>query len=145
MLIFSHVNMKIKFQINQLKEVSVNVKKNINTNIVLISGEMGVGKTTLIKEIFLSLNVIDNVSSPTFSIVNEYKIKGSSVFHFDFYRIENEFEALDIGVEDYISQNNWCFLEWAEKIPNLIPSNVNYINFKHSDDSSRTIEIDLNE
>ena len=137
--------MKIKFQINQLKEVSVNVKKNINTNIVLISGEMGVGKTTLIKEIFLSLNVIDNVSSPTFSIVNEYNANGSTVFHFDFYRIENEYEALDIGVEDYMSQNNWCFLEWAEKIPNLIPNNVNYINFKESEDDTRTIEIDINE
>ena len=71
MLIFSHVNMKIKFQINQLKEVAEDVKKDINTNIVLISGEMGVGKTTLIKEVFLSMDVIDNVSSPTFSIINE--------------------------------------------------------------------------
>ena len=72
MLIFSHVNMKIKFQINQLKEVSVNVKEKIKTNIVLISGEMGVGKTTLIKEVLLSMKVMVNVSSPTFSIINEY-------------------------------------------------------------------------
>jgi tRNA threonylcarbamoyladenosine biosynthesis protein TsaE len=73
------------------------------------------------------------------------KLNGSTIFHFDFYRIENEFEALDIGVEDYMSKNNWCFLEWAEKIPNLIPSNINYINFKLSDGNNRTIEIDLNE
>ena len=72
MLIFSDTNMKIKFQLNQLSAVSDDVKKNINKNIVLISGEMGAGKTTLIKEILKSMNVIDNVSSPTFSIINEY-------------------------------------------------------------------------
>jgi tRNA threonylcarbamoyladenosine biosynthesis protein TsaE len=106
---------------------------------------MGSGKTTLIKALVNRLGSTDNVSSPTFSIVNEYKLNGSTIFHFDFYRIENEFEALDIGVEDYMSKNNWCFLEWAEKIPNLIPSNINYINFKLSDGNNRTIEIDLNE
>ena len=132
----------------QLKDINLAIDfilKNITSKTLLFNGVMGSGKTTLIKALVYRLGSKDNVSSPTFSIVNEYKIKGSNVFHFDFYRIENEFEALDIGVEDYISQNNWCFLEWAEKIPNLIPSNVNYINFKHSDDSSRTIEIDLNE
>ena len=106
---------------------------------------MGSGKITLIKALVNRLGSTDNVSSPTFSIVNEYNANGSTVFHFDFYRIENEYEALDIGVEDYISQNNWCFLEWAEKIPNLIPNNVNYINFKESEDHIRTIEIDINE
>jgi tRNA threonylcarbamoyladenosine biosynthesis protein TsaE len=91
------------------------------------------------------LGCTDNVSSPTFSIVNEYKLKGSTIYHFDFYRIENEFEALDIGLEDYISKNNWCLIEWSEKIPNLIPSNVNYINFKVLKDNTRTIELNLNE
>ena len=99
MLIFSHVNMKIKFQINQLKEVSVNVKEKIKTNIVLISGEMGVGKTTLIKEVLLSMKVIENVSSPTFSIINEY-ITGQNkiVYHMDLYRIKNISEIEGIGL-----------------------------------------------
>ena len=90
MLIFSHHNMKIKFQINKLKETSVIVKEKIKTNIVLLSGEMGVGKTTLIKEIFLSMNVLDNVSSPTFSIINEY-ITGQNkiVYHMDMKRIKS--------------------------------------------------------
>ena len=103
MLIFSHVNMKIKFQINQLKEVSVNVKEKIKTNIVLISGEMGVGKTTLIKEVLLSMKVIENVSSPTFSIINEY-ITGQNkiVYHMDLYRIKNISEIEGIGLFEYL-------------------------------------------
>ena len=131
-----------------LKDISLAVDfiiKNTTSKTLLFNGVMGSGKTTLIKALVNRLGSTDNVSSPTFSIVNEYKLNGSTIFHFDFYRIENEFEALDIGVEDYMSNNNWCFLEWAEKIPNLIHSNINYINFKLSDGNNRTIEIDLNE
>ena len=124
MLIFSHVNMKIKFQINQLKEVSVNVKKNINTNIVLISGEMGVGKTTLIKEIFLSMKVIDNVSSPTFSIINEYRTNQNKVvYHMDLYRLKNITEIDDIGLFEYLESGNLCIIEWGDIIEKLIHSN----------------------
>ena len=123
MLIFSHVNMKIKFQINQLKEVSVNVKKNINTNIVLISGEMGVGKTTLIKEIFLSMNVTDNVSSPTFSIINEYRTNQNKVlYHMDLYRLKNISEIEDIGLFEYLESGNLCIIEWGDMIEELIDS-----------------------
>ena len=124
MLIFSHVNMNIKFQINQLKEVSVNVKKNINTNIVLISGEMGVGKTTLIKEIFLSMKVIDNVSSPTFSIINEYRTNQNKVvYHMDLYRLKNITEIEDIGLFEYLESGNLCIIEWGDIIEKLIHSN----------------------
>ncbi len=124
MLIFSHVNMKIKFQINQLKEVSVSVKKNINTNIVLISGEMGVGKTTLIKEIFLSMKVIDNVSSPTFSIINEYRTNQNKVvYHMDLYRLKNITEIDDIGLFEYLESGNLCIIEWGDIIEKLIHSN----------------------
>lgn len=123
MLIFSHVNMKIKFQINQLKEVSTNVKKNINTNIVLISGEMGVGKTTLIKEIFLSMNVTDNVSSPTFSIINEYRTNQNKVvYHMDLYRLKNISEIEDIGLFEYLESGNLCIIEWGDMIEELIDS-----------------------
>lgn len=123
MLIFSHVNMKIKFQINQLKEVSTNIKKNINTNIVLISGEMGVGKTTLIKEIFLSMNVTDNVSSPTFSIINEYRTNQNKVvYHMDLYRLKNISEIEDIGLFEYLESGNLCIIEWGDMIEELIDS-----------------------
>ena len=116
--------MKIKFQINQLKEVSVSVKKNINTNIVLISGEMGVGKTTLIKEIFLSMKVIDNVSSPTFSIINEYRTNQNKVvYHMDIYRLKNITEIEDIGLFEYLESGNLCIIEWGDIIEKLIHSN----------------------
>ena len=132
----------------QLKDINLAIDfilKNITSKTLLFNGAMGSGKTTIIKSLVNRLGSTDNVSSPTFSIVNEYKLKESTVYHFDFYRIENESEALDIGVEDYISKNNWCFLEWSEKIPNLIPINVNYINFKVLKDNTRTIEVNLNE
>ena len=123
MLIFSHVNMKIKFQINQLKEVSVNVKEKIKTNIVLISGEMGVGKTTLIKEVLLSMKVIENVSSPTFSVINEY-ITGQNkiVYHMDLYRIKNISEIVGIGLFEYLESGNLCIIEWGDMIEKLIDS-----------------------
>ena len=132
----------------QLKDTNLAIDfilKNITSKTLLFNGVMGSGKTTLIKSLVNKLGSKDIVSSPTFSIVNEYRLKRSTIYHFDFYRIKNEIEALDIGLEDYMSQNKWCLLEWSEKIPNLIPSNVNCINFNVLDDNSRTIEIDLNE
>ena len=115
--------MKIKFQINQLKEVSVNVKEKIKTNIVLISGEMGVGKTTLIKEILISMKVIENVSSPTFSIINEY-ITGQNkiVYHMDLYRIKNISEIEGIGLFEYLESGNLCIIEWGDMIEKIIDS-----------------------
>lgn len=136
---------KIKYKLENI-ELAVNfILSNINTRFLLFNGTMGSGKTTLIKAIVTKLGSTDNVSSPTFSLVNEYKINNSIAYHFDFYRIENELEALDIGIEEYFLKDSWCFMEWSEKIPNLIPDNVNYINFKVLDDDNRTIEIDLNE
>ena len=139
------MNKIINYNLEDISLAADFILKNATCKTLIFNGVMGSGKTTLIKALVNRLGSTDNVSSPTFSIVNEYNANGSTVFHFDFYRIENEYEALDIGVEDYMSQNNWCFLEWAEKIPNLIPNNVNYINFKESEDDTRTIEIDLNE
>ena len=87
--------------------------------------EMGVGKTTLIKELSLQLGVNDVVSSPTFSIVNEYLTKENcKIYHFDFYRLEDEQEAFDMGYEEYFFSDAYCFIEWPEKIPNLIEDDV---------------------
>ena len=85
-------------------------------------GEMGAGKTTFIRYICKNLGINENVSSPTFSIVNEYNdLKGNKVFHFDFYRIKNEQEAVDIGCGEYFQSNSLCLIEWPEKILNLLP------------------------
>ena len=85
-------------------------------------GELGAGKTTLIKEMCRILGAIDSGSSPTFSLINEYDAGfGKTLYHFDLYRLKNENEIYDIGYEDYIFSNNYCFIEWPEKIAHLLP------------------------
>lgn len=93
--------------------------------IVLFKGEMGAGKTTLIKALCRQLNVTDNVSSPTFSIVNEYHSANEVIYHFDFYRINNLREVYDMGYEEYFFSGHRCFVEWPEKIEGII--NFDYI------------------
>ena len=91
---------------------------------IVFFGEMGVGKTTLIKSICKALNVQDVVTSPTFSVVNEYQNKdGDSLYHFDFYRIKNQEELFDLGLEEYIYSDNYCFIEWPEKAEGLLSDN----------------------
>lgn len=117
-----------------------------NDTIWIVDGQMGAGKTTLIKEICELLGVVDNVSSPTFSIVNEYLTElGKSIYHFDFYRLKNEQEAMDIGIEEYFDTDNLCFLEWASKIPTLIPSQNIHIKIEVLPDNQRVIKLNRNE
>ncbi len=93
-----------------------------DTPVWLFEGNMGVGKTTLIKAICQQWQVSNHVQSPTFSLVNEYiTATGQTVYHFDFYRIKNEYEALDMGVEEYFDSGNYCLVEWPSKIENLLP------------------------
>ncbi len=93
--------------------------------VLLFYGEMGVGKTTFIKVLCERLKVIDTTNSPTFSIVNEYLTAvGETVYHFDFYRLKNEMEAMDMGYEEYLYSGAFCFIEWPDKISNLLPPNA---------------------
>ena len=109
----------------------------------LVFGEMGVGKTTLIKALSLHLGVQDVVSSPTFSIVNEYITqKKEKIYHFDFYRIKDEEEAFDLGYEEYFLSSAFCFVEWPEKVPNLIEDNMVKI-FMHIEKEKRVIEVKI--
>lgn len=88
----------------------------------IFEGELGAGKTTLIKAICEQLQVVDTVSSPSFAIVNEYVTdQGNAVYHFDFYRLKHESEAADIGVDEYFYSGEFCFIEWPAKIPSLLP------------------------
>jgi tRNA threonylcarbamoyladenosine biosynthesis protein TsaE len=108
---------------SRLSDITDEILNFANSNLFLLYGKMGVGKTTVIKSFCSSLNVIDIVSSPTFSIVNEYKtLEESSVFHFDFFRTNNKNEIFDIGYEEYIFSSSYCFIEWPEIIEELLPT-----------------------
>jgi len=134
--------LKQTYQLADIKQISETIISYIaSPKTLLFYGDMGVGKTTLIKEIAKLLGVTDATSSPTFSLVNEYQGNNSKVFHFDFYRIETEEEVYDIGIEDYFYQNAWCLVEWPNKIPNLIPQDAVVIQLNENLDGSRSIEI----
>ena len=112
--------------LEELNSVSKQILEYTSTHKKFVFyGEMGVGKTTLIKFLSLHLGVTDMVSSPTFSIVNEYLTnKDDKIYHFDFFRIEDEQEAYDLGYEEYFFSNAYCFVEWPEKITNLIEDDM---------------------
>ena len=134
--------MKITFTHNELFEVAQRILKHATSRIFLFYGPMGVGKTTLIKEITKQLSARELTSSPTFSIVNEYEIPDGLVYHFDFYRIEDPREALDLGFEDYLYSGEYVFIEWPEKISGLLPEDVLKIQLKVNENGSRSVIID---
>jgi tRNA threonylcarbamoyladenosine biosynthesis protein TsaE len=111
--------------INNLTEIPAAAKelvKSFHGKVIAFYGEMGVGKTTLIKAICEEMSVSSIVSSPTFSIVNEYHtVKDEKIYHFDFYRIQSIDEAYDLGYEEYFYSKNHCLIEWPEKIGELLP------------------------
>lgn len=111
--------------------------------VVVFRGEMGAGKTTLIREIAARLGVSDTVTSPTFAIVNQYKGAGDrNIYHFDFYRINDIREAYDFGYEEYFFSGDLCLVEWPEKIEQLLPDNVVTVRITVDDETSRTFEIE---
>jgi len=116
-----------------------------NQKVWLFHGDMGAGKTTLIKKICADLGVLDTMSSPTFTLVNEYLTRnGEKIFHFDFYRLKNEFEAVEIGVEEYFYSGHYCFIEWPNKIQSLLPTERLEIEIITEDPEHRTIEVTVN-
>ncbi len=110
--------------------------------IFLFYGDMGAGKTTLIKELCIALGSQDNITSPTFAIVNEYIGAGSNIYHFDFYRLKNQSEALDLGSDEYFYSGNYCFIEWPEKIPDILPDKFVRVSIQALGDNSRQITLD---
>ena len=116
---------------------------NKKSNIFTFEGEMGVGKTALIKIILKHLKVKDLVKSPTFSIVNEYLTSENKIiYHFDFFRIKDKIEVINIGFEDYLDSSNYCFIEWPNNIKNLLPNDINKIKMEYISETKRKIIID---
>ena len=112
-----------------------------NNRVFVFYGEMGAGKTTLIKSLCKALGTADNIASPTFAIVNEYRAP-TTIYHFDFYRLKKETEALDMGFEEYLYSGNYCFIEWPERIPELLPDHYISISIKVVDNGGRYITVE---
>ncbi|MBK5214132.1 MAG: tRNA (adenosine(37)-N6)-threonylcarbamoyltransferase complex ATPase subunit type 1 TsaE [Flavobacteriaceae bacterium] len=133
--------MEITYTQNEIPGVAKKILSASDGKIFLLFGKMGVGKTTLIKEIVKQLGVKDVSGSPTFSIVNEYETEKDIVYHFDFYRIAKIDEAYDMGLEDYLFSGNYIFIEWPEKIIQLLPKDANNLYIIKNTDGSRTLRL----
>ncbi|MBV6646256.1 MAG: tRNA (adenosine(37)-N6)-threonylcarbamoyltransferase complex ATPase subunit type 1 TsaE [Cyclobacteriaceae bacterium] len=136
--------MELLSELESLTKVASEIIGFSDCKVFVFHGEMGAGKTTLIKELCSHLGVSEGMSSPTFSIVNEYLGgRGEPVYHFDFYRINDVSEALDIGAEDYFFSGNYCFIEWPDRVVELLPNDFVEININLVDEIRRMLSITL--
>ncbi len=133
--------LSLNFNLSTIDTVANTVLKALQTKTVLFYGDMGVGKTTFINALVKALGGKDNTTSPTFSLVNEYCVQNDLVYHFDFYRIENEIEVLDIGIEDYFYSGHWNFIEWPNKIKTHLPLEADILKLKLIKNNLRQISI----
>ena len=133
--------LEIEYQIKDIETIANRILEFSNSKILLFYGEMGVGKTTLIKTLVKLLGSNDEVSSPTFSIVNEYLGKDCSIYHFDLFRMTNEEEVLNFGFEDYLDNQHWVFVEWPEIALHLLMAEYNVITMSSINDNSRTLRL----
>ena len=134
-----------KAEIKSLSEINHIASRFIQAfpadRIFAIYGKMGAGKTTFIKALCEEMKVLDNVTSPTFALINEYKTEnGNTIFHFDFYRIKSLDEAYDFGYEDYFYSGDYCFIEWPELIESLLPSIAIKVLISEGEEGKRIIE-----
>jgi tRNA threonylcarbamoyladenosine biosynthesis protein TsaE len=132
--------MILKYSLKDIDKIARKLLEESKTKTILFKGEMGSGKTTLISAMVKILGGKSKASSPTFSIVNEYKVKFDIVYHFDFYRIKNQIEALDIGIEDYFYSSHWNFVEWPDKIKPLLPNNTTTVKLSILSNQERELE-----
>lgn len=131
--------MEINYKLADIEEVAKQLIENLKTKTWLFYGNMGVGKTTLIKAIVKQLGCNDEVSSPTFSIINEYEINNDKIFHFDLYRIKDLEEAYNFGIEDYLDSNHYIFIEWPAKIESILTDELDKISIEIVSEENRKL------
>jgi len=137
--------MKIIYQLSEIDSVAATVISNTQSNLLLFNGEMGVGKTTLIKALIKQLGSNETAVSPTFSIVNEYRtIENKKIYHFDLYRLEKSEEVFQLGFEEYLSEGDWIFIEWPKLITAFLPEKRATIEIKEQRGQDRTLELKSN-
>lgn len=134
--------MKINYKLNDVEYVAQELIKNVRSKTLLFYGDMGAGKTTLISAIVKVLGSLDEVSSPTFSIVNEYKTETDRIYHFDMYRIENIEEAYNFGIEDYLDSESWKLIEWPEEIEAILFDDFDKIYLELDTSNNRVLTIE---
>ncbi len=137
--------MVVEFMLSGIDEaVSAIISASESRPVIALEGQMGAGKTTLITAVCRKLGVVDSISSPTFSIINEYRTdKNEVIYHMDLYRLNSEKEAVNAGVEDCLYSGNRCFVEWPERIPEIFPPNVLRCKLSIGANSERRLEINL--
>ncbi|MCL5127835.1 MULTISPECIES: tRNA (adenosine(37)-N6)-threonylcarbamoyltransferase complex ATPase subunit type 1 TsaE [unclassified Algibacter] len=134
--------MNITYTIDEVEQVANKLILQATSRTLLFYGDMGVGKTTLIKAIVKGLGSKDDVSSPTFSIVNEYELKDEKIFHFDLYRINDLEEAYNFGIEDYLDSDNWIIIEWPDVIEPILSGNECIIKLSIQSENMRQLIAD---
>ncbi|MBB3122914.1 tRNA threonylcarbamoyladenosine biosynthesis protein TsaE [Mesoflavibacter sabulilitoris] len=133
--------MNFTYTLDQLEEASNFVLKNAKSKIILFDGEMGSGKTTLIKKLVKQLGSQDTVSSPTFSLVNEYETNDNIIYHFDLYRVNEEEELYNFGIETYIYSDKYVFVEWPDLLKTMLQEEYTVLSFITTNNSSRQIKL----
>ncbi|WP_340198680.1 tRNA (adenosine(37)-N6)-threonylcarbamoyltransferase complex ATPase subunit type 1 TsaE [Ascidiimonas sp. W6] len=133
--------MTLQYSLEQLDNIATIILENTAHKTILFYGQMGSGKTTLIKALVKTLGVVHEATSPTFSLVNEYQNSESKIFHFDLYRIQSLEEALDFGIDEYLDQNAWIFIEWPEKIEPLLSGKETKVTLEQLPYNKRNLQL----
>ena len=134
-----NIRVKNEGELNAAASELLKFAENVKT--FLFEGDMGAGKTTLIKSLCSELGIKEMASSPTYSIVNEYEYTNGKIYHFDFFRIRTQNEAFDIGFEEYLASGEFCFIEWPQKISDLWPQHYLLITISEVESGLRNIEV----
>ncbi|WP_229719413.1 tRNA (adenosine(37)-N6)-threonylcarbamoyltransferase complex ATPase subunit type 1 TsaE [Winogradskyella schleiferi] len=132
------------YHLKDIDAIAASVLEHVDSKTLLFNGGMGAGKTTFINALLKAMQSSDVATSPTFSIVNEYALPDDKVYHFDFYRIESIDEAYNFGIEDYLNNNHWLFMEWPERIEELIPEDSQTITITILKDHIRSLKLTIN-
>jgi len=137
--------LEFTYHLKDIDAIAAKVYNQLQCKVILFEGLMGSGKTTFINALLKAMGSNDMATSPTFSIVNEYKLPNNEkIFHFDFYRITSVEESYNFGIEDYFNSDQWLFMEWPERIQDLLPEDTQTITITSIDDNTRSLKLTIN-